>query len=419
MLTETEDITEWIWKIAVDSGSEIRYFDLLHGKASASAGWTEFATFVTLPAWVRGAASIDLYLEAFPETTSFLVDDVALYEEDTSGWEEEANERIEQIRKSDLRVTFVMESGGSVDDLQLEVNQKSHQFGFGSAVQSLEISRCQDGEESSYCTFAKENFNFMSDTYRMKWKEQEPSEGELNEDSLAVVDKLIEWGDAQGMQVRGHSLLWARGQNNPDWVGHLKGQQLAQAMETRVDTAVGMYNGLLPHWDVINEMIGNNFYVDGTGDPEIRASMFKRAKEISPDTLLFVNEYGVLLDKYGRFEGFREVVRDLLAHGAPVDALGLQGHITEEDLADVATIQLHLDQLWEEFKLPIWITEFTFNVAGEISDPDHSIHAEQLENFYRVAFAHQAVQGIVMWQFQVGVVNLQKDYNFGLKRILN
>ena len=99
MLTETEDITEWIWKIAVDSGSEIRYFDLLHGKASASAGWNEFATFVTLPAWVRGATSIDLYLEAFPETTSFLVDDVALYEEDTSGWEEEANQRIELIRK--------------------------------------------------------------------------------------------------------------------------------------------------------------------------------------------------------------------------------------------------------------------------------------------------------------------------------
>ena len=59
MLTETEYITDCFWKIAVDSGNEIRYFDLLHGKASASAGWTEFATFVTPPAWVRVAASID------------------------------------------------------------------------------------------------------------------------------------------------------------------------------------------------------------------------------------------------------------------------------------------------------------------------------------------------------------------------
>ena len=32
LLTEREDITEWIWKIAVDTGSEVRYFDLLHGK---------------------------------------------------------------------------------------------------------------------------------------------------------------------------------------------------------------------------------------------------------------------------------------------------------------------------------------------------------------------------------------------------
>ena len=88
---------------------------------------------MTLPAWVRGASSVDLYLEAFPETTAFLLDDVALYEEDTSGWEQEANERIEQIRKSNLRVTFVMESGaGSVEGLHLQVTQKSPHFHFHS-----------------------------------------------------------------------------------------------------------------------------------------------------------------------------------------------------------------------------------------------------------------------------------------------
>ena len=81
--------------------------------------------------------------------------------------------------------------------------------------------------------------------------------------------------------------------------------------------------------------------------------MFKGAQEMSPETLLFVNEYCVLLDKYGKLEGLREVVLDLLAHEAPLDALGLQGHITEENLADVANIQLHSDQLWEEFELHI------------------------------------------------------------------
>ena len=117
--------------------------------------------------------------------------------------------------------------------------------------------------------------------------------------------------------------------------------------------------------------------------------------QLSPETRMFVNEYGVLLDKYGRFSAFQQLLRDLLAGGARLDAIGLQGHITEQvagtgtsykvgqqyyhqDLADVNSMKLHLDLLWEEFNLPIWITEFTFNVAGEIEDPQHAVHAQQL-----------------------------------------
>ena len=69
------------------------------------------------------------------------------------------------------------------------------------------------------------------------------------------------------------------------------------------------------------------------------------------------------------------MLRELLAGGATIDAIGLPGHITEDDLVEVSTIKMHLDQIWEEYKLPVWIIEFTFNVAGDIADPDHSIHA--------------------------------------------
>ena len=68
--------------------------------------------------------------------------------------------------------------------------------------------------------------------------------------------------------------------------------------------------------------------------------MFKLAKNISPDTLLFLNDYGILMDKwvseyllfqcvllpfylrYGRFALFQQQIRNLLAQGAPIDALG-------------------------------------------------------------------------------------------------
>ena len=71
-----------------------------------------------------------------------------------------------------------------------------------------------------------------------------------------------------------------------------------------------------------------------------RSKMFKLAKSISPDTLLFLNDYGIIMDRWwlwsvnipfgklpfvlrnGRFALFQQQIRDLLAQGAPIDALG-------------------------------------------------------------------------------------------------
>lgn len=68
----------------------------------------------------------------------------------------------------------------------------------------------------------------------------------------------------------------------------------------------------MPHWDVINEMVdegaeNHTFYMDHSGDPLIRwmmdlakplrTKMFQLAKSLSPDTLLFVNDYGIIMDK--------------------------------------------------------------------------------------------------------------------------
>ena len=57
-----------------------------------------------------------------------------------------------------------------------------------------------------------------------------------------------------------------------------------------------------------------------------------------------------------------------------------------------------LDTLWAEFHLPIWITEFDWNADGTADFGDHSLHAEILENFYRLMFSHEAVAGILSWR---------------------
>ena len=55
--------------------------------------------------------------------------------------------------------------------------------------------------------------------------------------------------------------------------------------------------------------------------------MFKLAKSLSPETLFFVNDYGIITDSHNRFSLYQQLIRDLLAAGAPIDAIGIQCHL--------------------------------------------------------------------------------------------
>ena len=46
--------------------------------------------------------------------------------------------------------------------LSLELTQLRHKFPFGTALNGARIKSCVDeGQDDGYCTFAKENFNFV------------------------------------------------------------------------------------------------------------------------------------------------------------------------------------------------------------------------------------------------------------------
>ena len=142
-------------------------------------------------------------------------------------------------------------------------------------------------------------------------------------------DNMIEWAKLHNMRARGHCLLWAKESNNPEWLTTMYGDEFVDAVYDRVDRAVQRYDGYVEHWDVINEMVdeGNerhNFYKNHSDDEQIRSKIFQRAKKLSPETMFFLNDYGIVDDRYGRFRLYQEQIRDLLQDGAPIDGIGLQ-----------------------------------------------------------------------------------------------
>ena len=59
-----------------------------------------------------------------------------------------------------------------------------------------------------------------------------------------------------------------------------------------------------------------------------------------------------------------------------------QSHFKGDNIS-VSAVKNRVDMLWNEFGIPLWVTEFTWSTDGVVEDPSHKIHAEQLENFYR------------------------------------
>ena len=82
-------------------------------------------------------------------------------------WEEEADVRIDAVRRRDalFKINF-QQSSILPTDLSLEVEQMTHVFPFGAAIWSESIADCWDaGEDSPYCSFVNDNFNWVVDSF--------------------------------------------------------------------------------------------------------------------------------------------------------------------------------------------------------------------------------------------------------------
>ena len=126
-----------------------------------------------------------------------------------------------------------------------------------------------------------------------------------------------------------------------------------------------------------------------------------------PQAVLYLNDYDILTGR--RLEDYVVHIRKFLDQGVPIGGIGVQGHL-HGDTFDPAALQNALDRL-AEFKLPIRVTEFNFpgqrskyygKRGARLTDEEEQAKAKALADYYRICFAHPAVEGILMWGFWEG-----------------
>jgi len=190
------------------------------------------------------------------------------------------------------------------------------------------------------------------------------------------------------------------------WIKEMNDEELRQTLQNRAETVTRRYKGRFAEYDLNNEMIHGNYYEERLG-PEITKLMAQWAHNGDPDAKLWLNDYDILTGN--KLPEYMAHIRKLLRQGVPIAGIGVQGHLHAETF-DRNELKRALDSL-AIFKLPIRITEF--NMPGQrskylkdkiftMTPQEEEQNARELVDYYKICFAHPAVNGILMWGFWAG-----------------
>ena len=190
--------------------------------------------------------------------------------------------------------------------------------------------RSLEGEQGE---FIKKHFNSLTPENVMKPALIQPEEGKFN---WADADKIVEFAQANGMKVRGHTLCWHNQTGEwmfKDSLGNQASKELVLArLKEHITQVVSRYKGKIYAWDVLNEAIDNLDPSKGYRQTqwyticgeEFIAKAFQWAHEADPNAVLFYNEYNT--ENPVKREKTYEMLKKLLAQGVPINGVGMQAH---------------------------------------------------------------------------------------------
>jgi GH35 family endo-1,4-beta-xylanase len=286
----------------------------------------------------------------------------------------------------------------------VHIEQLRHEFWFGAALSSGAFSgRLSAEDQRRYEETFLANFNTAVTENAVKWASMERRQGHVD---YSIVDAMLAWTDEHDIPLRGHCVFWGIPNRVQGWLKQMDDNDLRATLKDRATDIGRRYRGRFAEYDLNNEMIHANYYKERLG-PGITKDMADWFRAADPDARLFLNDYDILTGN--RLDDYVKHIRGFLAQGVPFAGIGVQGHLHGESFEPEA-LQNALNELGG-IGLPIRITEF--NMPGQRSrymrQRDLKLTAEQehakakaIVEYYRICFAHPAVEGILMWGFWEG-----------------
>jgi len=286
-------------------------------------------------------------------------------------------------------------------------------------------------------TFLKKNFSLLSTSIAMKFRFIHPYEDFYYWEKA---DSLVNFATANGMKIRGHTLVW---NNSPQWLfKDTTGLKLSKAemlkkleqnpcecfcptvsrnvllkrLKEHIFKVVGRYKGKVYAWDVVNEAIydNNREFLKSTDWKKIIGedfidSVFTYAHEADPNALLFYNDYNFDGDPQ-KVERICRLIKNLQSRKIPIHGVGMQAHWTlkkpsieaiENEIMAYANLGMTVEIT--ELDIPIYPSENESDVIKvEQSKNIEKLKSQQAKR-YRQVFEifrkyKKHISGVTFWK---------------------
>ena len=272
---------------------------------------------------------------------------------------------------------------------------------FGFAVNTRMLA-----SDARYAQIVREQATILVAENAMKFWAMRPSE---NVYKFEEADALVAFGDENKIKVRGHNLMWHQ---MPQWFERgATAESARRILVEHIERVVARYAGRVHSWDVVNEGIQiSDGRADGlrasqwlklVGDDYIELA-FRTARAADPQALLTYNEYGIEAEG-AESEQKRQAVlmllRRLKARNVPVDALGIQSHISAGGRAAYGAGLKRMIAEAEGLGLQVFLTEMDMNDSAlprDVAVRDRET-AAVAGRYLDAALSERAVKAVLMW----------------------
>jgi endo-1,4-beta-xylanase len=260
--------------------------------------------------------------------------------------------------------------------------------------------------------------------YEMKRDVLQPEPGRYD---FSDLDRLFAFAARNGLSMRGHTLVWYYA--NPPWLAPMLAARRSERLLTdHVQTVMKRYP--ITSVDVVNEALAPpgeeiradgfrpSIWLDAFGPSHIDLA-FHAARAAAPNVQLVYNDWGF---EQGAAENdrFRKrtltLLDGLLKRRVPIDALGVQGHLSAfGNKVDQRKLGAFLREI-EDRGLAILVTELDVEDAGgpaDIAARDRAV-ADEARRFLDVALDSRATRAVLTWNLSDRYVDPPDEWKLKL-----